>query len=194
MSQARPKRAIAETMPALNTVIVGISETLGRDTTRMSVPTTNMTISMIGVIATGSPAASSGRRPLKRPKATIAATPSKKITAALRPAAVTVTSARTSAAFAEGAGISPFAIFAWISGSSAISLPRRFTTMPEMMMPTIAAGIVTFRMSTSSKFQGAVSVRVTMAAIAAETGLQASATPVATTDSESGREGRTPLR
>src|SRR5690606_35178305 len=47
---------------------------------------------------------------------------------------------------------------------------------------------------TSSKSHGATSVSVTMAAMAAETGLQASATPVATTESDSGREGRMPLR
>ena len=62
------------------------------------------------------------------------------------------------------------------------------------MMPTMAAGMVTLRMSTSEKWNGAASVRPIIMAMAAETGEHARAMPVATTDSESGREGRTPLR
>ena len=58
-------------------------------------------------------------------------------------------------------------------------------------MPMIAAGIVTDKTSTIEKSYGATSVSVIMAAIAADTGLQASAMPEATTVIDNGRSGRT---
>ena len=58
-------------------------------------------------------------------------------------------------------------------------------------MPITAAGMVTERTSTIEKLYGATSVSVIIAAIAADTGLQASAMPEATTVIESGRSGRT---
>ena len=58
-------------------------------------------------------------------------------------------------------------------------------------MPMSAAGIVTDSTWTMLKLYGATSVRVIIAAMAAETGLQARAMPDATTVSDSGREGRT---
>ncbi len=58
-------------------------------------------------------------------------------------------------------------------------------------MPMSAAGIVTDSTWTMLKLYGATSVRVIIAAMAAETGLQAKAMPDATTVNDNGREGRT---
>ena len=59
-----------------------------------------------------------------------------------------------------------------------------------MTMPITAAGIVTESTSTIEKLYGSTSVRVIIAAIAADTGLQASAMPETTTVIDSGRSGR----
>jgi hypothetical protein len=58
-------------------------------------------------------------------------------------------------------------------------------------MPMSAAGMVTESTSTMLKLYGATSVSVIIAAIAADTGLQASAIPDATTVIDNGRDGRT---
>ena len=61
-------------------------------------------------------------------------------------------------------------------------------------MPTRHAGIVTARIWVRPKLYGSVSVSVSMAAIAADTGDAASATPDCTTVTDMGRDGRIPLR
>ena len=61
-------------------------------------------------------------------------------------------------------------------------------------MPTRQAGSVMARISIRPRLYGPTSVNVSIAAIAAETGEAASATPDCTTLTVMGREGRIPLR
>ena len=61
---------------------------------------------------------------------------------------------------------------------------------PLTMIPTIAAGMVIDSTLTMSKLYGSTSVRVIIAAMAAETGLQARAMPETTTVIDNGRSGR----
>ena len=61
-------------------------------------------------------------------------------------------------------------------------------------MPTRHAGNVTARIWVSPKPYSSVSVRVSMAAIAADTGDAARATPDCTTVTDIGRSGLMPLR
>ncbi len=63
VSHARPNSAMAETIPARNTVDDGTSATFGRHTSRINVPTTNISISMIGVIPHRSTVGSFGTNP-----------------------------------------------------------------------------------------------------------------------------------
>ena len=91
-------------------------------------------------------------------------------------------------------GSRPARIFSWTSGSSARSLPRRLETRAVTTMPTMHEGTVTARIWVSPKLYSSVSVRVSIAAIAAETGDAASATPDCTTLTVMGRDGRIPLR
>ncbi len=61
-------------------------------------------------------------------------------------------------------------------------------------MPTMQAGSVMARIWVRPRLNGATSVRVSIAAIAAETGEAANATPDCTTLTVIGRDGRIPLR
>ena len=92
VSQAIPKSAIAEIMPALNTDWSGTVETSGRPTYRITAPTTNITRTIVVVMSIGtlpSPSTSNdGRRSGNRPRSTIARTPAKKTRAELRPCVV----------------------------------------------------------------------------------------------------------
>ena len=60
-------------------------------------------------------------------------------------------------------------------------------------MPTTQAGKVMARICPSPRLYGATSVRVSIAAMAAETGDAASAMPDCTTVTVNGREGRIPF-
>ena len=84
-----PNRAIAETMPALNTDWSGTVFTSGRPTNRISTPTTNMIMTMVVVMSMGTAPSPStwkdGRRSGNSPNTTMATTPSKNVTAELRP-------------------------------------------------------------------------------------------------------------
>ena len=82
---------------------------------------------------------------------------------------------------------------AWTSGSSSRSLPIRLVTSEVTTMPTRHDGIVMARISVRPRLYGATSVRVSIAAIAAETGEAASAMPDCTTVTVSGRDGRIPF-
>jgi hypothetical protein len=192
VSQARPNNATAETMPALKTDDSGISFADGLQMRMISAATVSITIWMIGVTPIGSvvpsAAAMCGRRSGNKPNTTIVRTPTRKMYAALRPGLVNVSA---SAADPDATAASlPSASRAWYSGSSSRSLPLRIMMIPETMIPTIAAGMVTDSTLTMSKLYGATSVSVIMAAIAAETGLQARAMPETTTVIDSGRSGR----
>ena len=137
--------------------------------------------------------ANDGRRSENSPRMTIASTPSRNATAELRPSLVAVRAADAGAAVEPSAAVAdagcadapvgsgrggsrPARIFSWTSGSSASSLPSRLTTRDVTTMPTRHAGRVMARIWVSPRLYGATSVRVSMAAIAAETGEAASAT------------------
>ena len=89
-----------------------------------------------------------------------------------------------------GGASSPEAILAWTSGSSSRSFHIRLTTSEVTMMPMTHAGNVIARIWPSPRSYGATSVRVSIAAMAAETGEAASAMPDCTTVVVSGRDGR----
>jgi hypothetical protein len=87
-----PKSAIAEIIPALNTDWSGTVETFGRPTKMIATPTTNIARTIVVLMSIGvrpSPVRSNdGRRSGNSPRSTIATTPAKKASAALRPCAV----------------------------------------------------------------------------------------------------------
>ena len=85
------------------------------------------------------------------------------------------------------------AILAWTSGSSSSSFHIRLVTSDVTTIPIRHAGIVMDRISVRPRLYGATSVRVSIAAIAAETGEAASAMPDCTTVTVRGREGRMPF-
>ena len=82
---------------------------------------------------------------------------------------------------------------AWTSGSSSRSFHIRLTTNDVTTIPITHEGIVMARISVRPRLYGATSVRVSIAAIAAETGEAARAIPDCTTVTVSGREGRIPF-
>ena len=92
VSQAIPKRAIAEIMPALNTDWSGTVFTSGRPRKRIATPTTNITMTMVVVMSMGTAAspsaANAGRSCGKRPKTTMRMTPNRNASAELRPSLV----------------------------------------------------------------------------------------------------------
>ena len=88
---------------------------------------------------------------------------------------------------------SPEAILAWTSGSSSRSLPILLTTSDVTTMPITQDGMVIARISVSPRLYGATSVRVSIAAMAAETGDAARAIPDCTTVTVNGRDGRIPF-
>ena len=84
VNQARPNKAIADTMPALNTDDSGTSFMFGFEISRISAATVNITIWMIGVtpigsVVPGSAPGTVGRMPSNRPNTTIVMTPSRKM-------------------------------------------------------------------------------------------------------------------
>src|SRR5918993_404122 len=98
------------------------------------------------------------------------------------------------AAAAGRGGSRPARIFSCTCGSSTSSLPILPTTKEVTTMPTMQAGRVMARIWVSPKLYSLVSVSVNIAAMAADTGEAARATPDWTTVTDSGREGRMPLR
>src|SRR6478735_2058088 len=183
---AIPNRAMADIMPALNTDWSGTDFTSGRPTKRITTPTTNMTMTIVLVMSIGT-----GASPSPPPEPAVAtATGAPPVGAVV----VVATSAWRTGAVVRSGGSSPARIFSWTSGSSSSSGPSRLTTSEVTTMPTMQAGRVIARIWVRPKLYGATSVRVSMAAIAADTGEAASATPDCTTLTDIGRDGRMPLR
>src|SRR3954454_9507574 len=103
VSQAIPNRAIADTMPALNTDMSGTVFTSGRPISMIATADTNITSTIVVVMSIGTSSPPSpgndGRRSGNRPNTTISTTPVRNARAEFRPAVVYVS--------AEEAGTGP---------------------------------------------------------------------------------------
>src|SRR4051794_18353963 len=111
VSQAMPKRAMAETMPALNTDWSGTVVTSGRPISMIATAATNMTSTMVVVMsmATSSPPSpgNDGRRSGNSPNTTIRTTPVRNTRAEFRPSLVYVSAEAAEAAEAVETGAGP---------------------------------------------------------------------------------------
>ncbi len=188
--QATPNRATTATMPESNRGLLTMSPALMRHSAVIRAATVNMVIWISCERSTStslSLAITRGRSSSKMPAHTMKITPARKIRAERLPSAV------TGLAWPSllGGWSWPEARRAWYSGSSSSSLPRRFITKAATMMARMEAGTVMDRMSVILKPSGAI--RPTMAAVAAETGLEVMASCPAVAARARGRSGRTLL-